>query len=247
MKDPLGSIYPAFLETGLAKLHDLGVHRELLALFAALENFRRDLHASEDVPDILAVTCDYVQGLRLFHTVGVYLVNPADLSFELALCNEPAERARLESLVGREIQSGRFAWALRQPGPVFFHGNAPASGERGVFHVMTLANQVVGMFCGLLRQEGLSIQEISFSLLSILLGASSDALAAVRKTTQLRNEINTLTGLLPICAWCKRVRGDQGYWEQLESFVQSRSGAAFSHGICPDCRAAHFGETEGRS
>ena len=242
MKDPLGSIYPAFLESGLVKLHSLGVHRELLSVFTALENFRRDLHSSEDVPDILEVTCEYTHGLRLFHTAAFYMVNPADLSFEQALCSPSSNRDQITQIVAREIQSGRFAWALRQPGPVLFQFGEGENRVRGVFHVMTLANQVVGMFCGLMHQESLSIQEVAFSLLSILLGASADALASVRKTTQLKDEIKTLTGLLPICAWCKRVRSDGGYWEQIESYVQSRSGAAFSHGICPDCKTAHFGE-----
>jgi hypothetical protein len=56
---------------------------------------------------------------------------------------------------------------------------------------------------------------------------AEDALAQVR----------TLRGLLPICAWCKRVRNDQNYWEQIESYVSAHSAATFTHGICPQCRA----------
>jgi PAS domain-containing protein len=48
-------------------------------------------------------------------------------------------------------------------------------------------------------------------------------------------KVKTLSGLLPICAWCKKVRDDQGYWKQIESFIQSRSEAVFSHSICPEC------------
>jgi len=47
--------------------------------------------------------------------------------------------------------------------------------------------------------------------------------------------ITTLKGLVPICASCKRVRQDDGYWEQIETYVKERSDADFSHGICPDC------------
>lgn len=47
--------------------------------------------------------------------------------------------------------------------------------------------------------------------------------------------VKTLGGLLPICAWCRRVRDDRGYWEQIEAFVRDRTDAEFSHGICPDC------------
>jgi PAS domain S-box-containing protein len=48
-------------------------------------------------------------------------------------------------------------------------------------------------------------------------------------------EARTLSGMLPICASCKKIRDDKGYWNQIESYVQSHSEAEFSHGICPDC------------
>lgn len=47
--------------------------------------------------------------------------------------------------------------------------------------------------------------------------------------------IKTLKGMLPICASCKKVRDDNGYWNQIESYVRKHSDAEFSHGICPDC------------
>jgi len=48
-------------------------------------------------------------------------------------------------------------------------------------------------------------------------------------------EVKTLTGLIPICANCKKVRDDQGYWDQVESYISARTTASFSHGICPEC------------
>ena len=48
-------------------------------------------------------------------------------------------------------------------------------------------------------------------------------------------KINTLSGLLPICASCKKIRDDTGYWNQIEEYIQVHSEAEFSHGICPDC------------
>jgi hypothetical protein len=47
--------------------------------------------------------------------------------------------------------------------------------------------------------------------------------------------VKLLSGLLPICANCKKVRDDQGYWKQVESYIESHSEATFSHGICPEC------------
>ena len=49
------------------------------------------------------------------------------------------------------------------------------------------------------------------------------------------DKIKTLGGLLPICANCKRIRDDKGYWNLLESYIKEHSGAEFSHGICPPC------------
>ena len=56
-----------------------------------------------------------------------------------------------------------------------------------------------------------------------------------RELTEALGNIKTLTGLLPICASCKKIRDDQGYWTQIESYIHKHSDAEFSHGICPDC------------
>ena len=49
------------------------------------------------------------------------------------------------------------------------------------------------------------------------------------------SEVRTLTGLLPICSHCKRIRDDQGYWNQIEAYIQAHSDAEFTHGICREC------------
>lgn len=59
-----------------------------------------------------------------------------------------------------------------------------------------------------------------------------------RTLKELQNalkDIRTLSGLIPICASCKKIRDDRGFWNQVESYIQDRSNARFSHGICPDC------------
>ena len=52
---------------------------------------------------------------------------------------------------------------------------------------------------------------------------------------QALSEIKTLRGFLPICASCKKIRDDEGYWQQIEEYIQDRSDAQFSHSICPEC------------
>ncbi len=56
------------------------------------------------------------------------------------------------------------------------------------------------------------------------------------------NEIKTLSGLIPICANCKKIRDDKGYWQQVEQYVKKHSDAEFSHSICPDCVGELYAE-----
>jgi PAS domain-containing protein len=57
----------------------------------------------------------------------------------------------------------------------------------------------------------------------------------ISKLRDAGKKIKTLRGLLPICASCKKIRDDQGYWQQIELYVRDHSEAVFSHGICPEC------------
>ena len=56
-----------------------------------------------------------------------------------------------------------------------------------------------------------------------------------QRTLGLIANIKRLTGLLPICSYCKRIRSDHDYWEQVESYITEHTDALFSHGICPTC------------
>lgn len=55
-------------------------------------------------------------------------------------------------------------------------------------------------------------------------------------------DVKALSGLLPICSYCKKIRDDDGYWKRLETFIESHSSAQFSHGICSECLGEHFPE-----
>jgi PAS domain S-box-containing protein len=62
-----------------------------------------------------------------------------------------------------------------------------------------------------------------------------ERLHLIHELTDALRHVKTLNGLLPICASCKKIRNDSGYWEQVETYIRSRSNADFTHGICPDC------------
>ena len=62
----------------------------------------------------------------------------------------------------------------------------------------------------------------------------------VARLEDAMDQVNTLKGLLPICSYCKKIRDDKGYWNQLESYIGTRADVDFSHGICPECAEKYF-------
>ena len=78
---------------------------------------------------------------------------------------------------------------------------------------------------------------------NILTRAIRYAIERGKLTSQLKDalaNVKTLRGLLPTCAWCKKIRDDKGSWHTVESYVRDRSDADFSHGMCPDCFTTHY-------
>jgi hypothetical protein len=64
---------------------------------------------------------------------------------------------------------------------------------------------------------------------------SREGYATSRRLADSLADVKRLSGLLPICASCNRIRSDDGYWERVESYISLRSEAEFSHGLCPEC------------
>ena len=84
---------------------------------------------------------------------------------------------------------------------------------------------------------------LSFMFLTALIGLfwgktqqtnkeKSEVIVELQKALK---KVKTLSGFLPICASCKKIRDDQGYWNQIEAYISEHSEAEFSHGICPEC------------
>jgi len=65
---------------------------------------------------------------------------------------------------------------------------------------------------------------------------------AIEELADALRRVNTLSGLLPICMYCKSVRDDAGYWERLETYLSNHTGALVSHGLCPACAKSHYTE-----
>jgi hypothetical protein len=89
-----------------------------------------------------------------------------------------------------------------------------------------------------------AVWDSAIRLVAFLVIASSAAkiqglLAQERQlTAELQaalRQVKTLTGLLPICAACKKIRDDEGYWQEIEKYVAKHTAARFTHGLCQDC------------
>ncbi len=64
----------------------------------------------------------------------------------------------------------------------------------------------------------------------------------MKKLEEALANVRKLEGILPICAFCKKIRDDAGYWTQVEEYVEKHSSAAFTHGICPECAKSNYPE-----
>jgi sigma-B regulation protein RsbU (phosphoserine phosphatase) len=72
-------------------------------------------------------------------------------------------------------------------------------------------------------------------------------LRVAERILEYTTQIRLLNELLPICMYCKRIRDDQDYWQQVETYIHSHTGSNFSHGICPECFAKEMATVPGKS
>ncbi|MBX3132638.1 MAG: tetratricopeptide repeat protein [Gemmatimonadaceae bacterium] len=86
------------------------------------------------------------------------------------------------------------------------------------------------------------LTSLAITLLALTLVMLGSLLRTNRRLEVARAEVRALSGFIPICAHCKNVRDDAGYWQSVEAYVASRSEAQFSHGICNNCGPALYGE-----
>ncbi len=86
-------------------------------------------------------------------------------------------------------------------------------------------------------QDYLIKGEITGPLLSRAILYAVERNKMVRELQDALAKVKTLSGMIPICAWCRKVRNDKGFWDQVEAYIESRSNATFTHGICPECAA----------
>ena len=145
-------------------------------------------------------------------------------------------------VVWMALSMGSYLALRKAPKAFWFSLVAPANAFllHTVFHGFRLVLATLCVVNGWTQVQfwlqAVSDFEVSFFMVALFVGI-------LVANLQLRNEelsnalaeVQTLTGLLPICAWCKKVRDDDGYWQKVEDYLAARSGLKFTHGICSDC------------
>ncbi len=101
-------------------------------------------------------------------------------------------------------------------------------------------NNYINLAISVLNVCGLSLQNAE--LINALENRNEELNETNEALKAALEEIQTLEKFIPICAYCKKVRTDEGYWEQVEEYITSRTGSTFSHGICQDCMVKHYPE-----
>jgi len=93
----------------------------------------------------------------------------------------------------------------------------------------------VGKLILIQKKNHENLKELNEKLEQKVVDRSVELEKTNRELTGVIEQVKTLNGMLPICASCKKIRNDKGYWEQIEKYIGEHSEAVFTHSICPDC------------
>ena len=156
-------------------------------------------------------------------------VNQRETPRDVAFCAHAILQA--EPLIVRDaLKDTRFAGsALVKRSPyIRFYAGFPLATPEGL---------ALGTLCAIDRRPRrlAPAKEQAMKALARQVMALLELRRVSKNLAQALENIKTLRGLLPICAWCKRIRDDHGYWKQVETYIHSHTEADFTHGICPEC------------
>ncbi len=94
------------------------------------------------------------------------------------------------------------------------------------------------------KQDNICVSSGCLTVVSKEMEAEEEREKLVVELQNAMAKVKILNGMLPICAWCKNIRDDKGYWSQIETYIRDHSEADFSHSICPDCAKKHHPEPD---
>ncbi len=116
--------------------------------------------------------------------------------------------------------------------------------------ILTIAGYYVsppgGELWKVLMNRGLALFAIWVTAFITLQRKAMDEkrIEALGREQQILEDTKVLRGLLPICASCKKIRDDKGYWNRIETYIEAHSDAQFSHGVCEDCMEKLYGDQD---
>lgn len=193
-------------------------------------------------------TAGRAAGLRLVG--GLVLLHVATLAGFLVVSGYSQWRMVLNGMIWGGLSMASFA-ALRRS-PAVFHRSllAPASvfAVHAGFHAVRITVAALfaaeGELGGAAMLQVIGDLEASFFMVALFVSLLIAHLQQRHEElTQALTEVKVLAGLLPVCAWCRKVRDDAGYWQQMEDYFASHSAIRFTHGICKECQQEHFPKT----
>jgi GAF domain-containing protein len=158
-------------------------------------------------------------------------VNQRQTPRDVAFCAHAILQA--EPLVVRDaLKDYRFAdnALVKRPPHIRFYAGFP---------LLTLQGHALGTLCAIDRRprQLSAAQNRAMRALSRVVMARMELQRVSAHLAETLEKVKTLHGLLPMCAWCKRIRDDKGYWSQVETYISAHSEADFTHGVCPECTA----------
>jgi PAS domain S-box-containing protein len=164
----------------------------------------------------------------------------------LRFMNPEAERLlgwRADELVGREVHDLLHLHADGTPLPAdkCLTFNVLATGKRGSCEDDLYKRKdgtafpVACVSAPILRDGKVVAAVIAFQDISERKRAGAEREKLIAELQEALEKITTLKGLLPICAACKKIRDDRGYWQQIEVYMRNHTDVEFSHGLCPEC------------
>lgn len=106
------------------------------------------------------------------------------------------------------------------------------SAEPTTHRLIDYSFEIIGVIGSAIMVVGVFLIKPVFSLVK---KAEEEQRALAASLQEALSNVKTLKGMLPICANCRKIRDDEGYWQQIETYITNNSDTQFSHGICPSC------------
>jgi PAS domain S-box-containing protein len=212
---------------GVTLVPRLGEQRQV----TGYDGLIRDITVRKLSEEAVAENERYLQAILDSMSVGVFIVEPE--TGRITYANSYALRligAAPDAVVGRICREFLSPASATPAG-----AGAPANGTEGLFTSASGATTPVLRSSRTIEHQGRALTIESFFDIEERKRAAAERERLIGELQEALSKVKLLSGFLPICASCKKIRDDKGYWNQIETYIHEHSEAEFSHGLCPDC------------